>query len=261
MVVGDIIEVLDAAAPPATAQEWDSVGLQVGTAAGPVGTVLVCLEVTDAVLDEAADAGAELIVAHHPLIFRPLAAVLTDRPVGRMVQRLLCAGRSLFVAHTNLDAAPEIGTAAVLGGLLGLRDAAPLLPGEPGLGLVGEIADAPTVAALIERVREALSPARLTIVGSPERTVGRVALMPGAGGDAVAPAAAAGADVLVCGDLKHHDALEALALGVAVIDAGHYATERPVVRSIVRYLRARVGQSVRVLESAVVTDPFAAGPT
>ncbi len=261
MVVGDIIEVLDAVAPPETAQEWDSVGLQVGTAAGPVSTVLVCLDVTDAVLDEAAATGAELIVAHHPLIFRPLTAVLTDRPVGRMVQRLLCAGRSLFVAHTNLDAAPEIGTAAVLGELLGLGDPSPLLPGEPGLGLVGEIADAPTVAALAERVRETLRPARLTIVGSPERAAGRVALMPGAGGDAVAAAAGADADALVCGDLKHHDALEARALGVAVIDAGHYATERPVVGSIARHLRARVGEDVRVIESTVVTDPFAGGPT
>jgi len=261
MVVGDIIEVLDAAAPPGSAQEWDNVGLQVGTAAGPVGTVLVCLEVTDAVLDEAEGTGAELIVAHHPLIFRPLAAVLTDRPVGRMVQRLLCAGRSLFVAHTNLDAAPEIGTAAVLGSLLGLRDASALLPGEPGLGLVGEIADVPTAAALAERVREALSPARLTIVGSPTREVRRVALMPGAGGDAVAAAAEAGADVLVCGDLTHHDALEALALGVTVIDAGHYATERPVVSSVAHYLRARVGERARVIESAVVTDPFAGAPT
>ncbi len=261
MTAGDVIRAIDAVAPAESAQEWDNVGLQVGTAAAPVGAVLVCLEVTDAVLDEAEAEGAELIVAHHPLIFRPLGAVLTDRPVGRMVQRLLCAGRALFVAHTNLDAAPEIGTAAALGGLLGLREATALLPDEGGLGLIGEIADVPTVAALAERVRAALNPARLTVVGRLDRQVRRVALMPGSGGDAVGPAAEGGADALVCGDLTHHDALEALALGLSVIDAGHYATERPVVGSIAHYLRSCVGERVRVIESAVVTDPFSGGPT
>jgi putative NIF3 family GTP cyclohydrolase 1 type 2 len=83
--------------------------------------------------------------------------------------------------------------------------------------------------------------------------------MPGSGGDAVGPAAEAGADVLICGDLQHHDALDARALGLAVIDAGHYATERPVVASLAAELRRRLGNNVRVIESQVNTDPFAGG--
>lgn len=257
MTTADVIRQLERLAPPDTAEPWDNVGLQVGDSAAPLSVLLVCLEVTDAVVAEAEKEGAGLIVAHHPLVFRPLAAITTDRPLGRMLRRLLCAGIGVYVAHTNLDAAPEVGTAATLGRLLGLRDRRPLLGEEPGLGLLGEVAEAATVRALAEQVRDLLEPARLTVVGKGAGPVRTVALMPGSGGDAVGPAADAGADVLICGDLRHHDALEARALGLAVIDAGHYATERPVVASLAGALRRRLGDDVRVIESQVNTDPFA----
>lgn len=259
MTIADVIQELEEIAPLETAEAWDNVGLQLGDPSAPLATLLVCLEVTDAVVAEAEEEGAGLIVAHHPLIFRPLAAITTDRPRGRLVQRLLCGGIAVYAAHTNLDADPEVGTAAALGRLLGLSTGRPLLGENPGLGLVGEPAEVTTVGALAERVREALAPARLTIVGDAAGAVRTVALMPGSGGDAVGPAAEAGADVLICGDLQHHDALDARALGLAVIDAGHYATERPVVASLAAELRRRLGNNVRVIESQVNTDPFAGG--
>lgn len=257
MTVAEVISQLEEIAPPDTAEPWDSVGLQVGDPRAPLSALLVCLEVTELVVEEAEREDVRLIVAHHPLIFRPMSAVTTDCPLGRLLRRLLCAGIAVYVAHTNLDAAPGVGTAAVLGRTLGLHEGGPLVGEEPGLGLIGELAEPTTVAELATRVRELLSPARLTVVGARTRVVRRVALMPGSGGDAVVPAAQAGADVLICGDLKHHDALEARALGLAVIDAGHYATERPVVTSLAAELRRRLGEVVRVVESEVVTDPFA----
>jgi len=259
MTVAEVVRHLEEVAPPGTAQEWDNVGLQVGSREATVSAALICLEITDAIVAEAERLGAELVIAHHPLIFRPLTAVSTDLPLGRLVERLLGSGIAAYAAHTNLDAAPGIGTAAALAELLGVADGRPLLGDEPGLGLVGERAGTGTVAEFAACVREVLRPARLTVVGDGRRQVARVALMPGAGGDAVVPAARAGADVLVCGDLTHHDALEALALGLAVIDAGHYATERPVVHSMAQHLRGRVGGAVDVIESSIVTDPFAAG--
>ncbi len=261
MVVGDVIEYLERAAPPETAQEWDHVGLQLGATDRDVSRVMVCLEVTETVVAEAAEAGAELIVAHHPLIFRTLAAVRTDRPLGRLIARLLREDIAVYASHTNLDAAAGIGTAAVLADLLELSGVSPLMQErESGLGAIGELASETGLCALAEVVRERLEPARLVVLGDEERAVRRVAVMPGSGGDAVGPAAEAGADVLVCGDLNHHDALDALALGLAVIDATHYATERPVVESVVRYLRAVLAGEVDVQASQVVTDPFAAAP-
>ncbi len=259
MTVGEIAQYIHELAPPETAQEWDNVGLQVGAGDDPARVVLICLEVTEAVIDEAEAVGADLLIAHHPLIFRPLSGLRTDLPVGRLVRRLLCGSIALLVAHTNLDAAPEVGTAAILKRLLDVRGGRPLMPmaENAGLGWVGALSAPSTVGEFAARVREALSPSRLAVIGRRERVVRRVALMPGSGGDAVALAAEAGADVLVCGDLKHHDALDALALGLAVIDAGHYATEQPVVSSLAQYLSLRVGEDAKIIESRVVTDPFA----
>lgn len=258
ITVADVAAEIEAVAPRELAEDWDNVGLQVGEPAAAVTGVLVCLEMTDAVVDEACEAGANLIVAHHPLIFGSLDAVRTDRPVGRLIGKMLRAEIAAFVAHTNLDAAPEIGTAAVLADLLGVEFERPLLSeGEVGLGCVGNIADAIPLAELIERINERLRPARIVAVGPEEARIQRLALMPGSGGDAVGAAVAAGADALICGDLKHHDALDALAMGLTVIDATHYATERPVVERLGEHLAAALQDGVAVTVSNIVTDPFA----
>jgi len=234
------------------------VGLQVGSARDEVARVLVTLDITGAVVAEAVAGEADLIISHHPLIFEPLSSVLTDDVTGALVARLLAGGISLYVAHTNLDAAPEIGTAAALAGVLDLGDPGPLLE-QDGLawGRLGRLAEPMSLEDFASEVSERLAPARQTLIGDAGREVRVVAVMPGSGGDAVRPAAAAGADVLVCGDLKHHDALDALALGLAVLDAGHYATERPVVDSVVGYLQ-RQCPDLAVAPSQAVTDPFAA---
>ncbi len=258
MRIADLTAEIERVAPPETALEWDNVGLQLGSPEEPLERVLICLEVTDEVLDEAAGCGAELIIAHHPLIFRPMEAIRTDQPLGAMIRRAMSHGIAIYVAHTNLDAAPEVGTAAVLAEMLELSDTRPLIEEDgAALGLVGDVA-ATTLCGLARRIEEMLQPTRLSVVGE-DRLLERVAVMPGSGGDAV-PAAARCADALVCGDLKHHDALDALASGLAVIDAGHYATERPVVPRLAEHLRERFGPELEVIESDAVTDPFAGAP-
>ncbi|MGI5820397.1 MAG: Nif3-like dinuclear metal center hexameric protein, partial [Armatimonadota bacterium] len=190
MIVADVIAEIEAVAPPSTAQEWDNVGLLIGAADDRCRGVLICLEVTPDVADEAARLGADLIVSHHPLIFSPMRAVRTDRPLGRLLMRLLDDGTAVYAAHTNLDAAPRVGTAAALAAALGVEMIAPLLEEcEVGLGAVGNVPDSPPVDVLIGRIRRALAPARLTVVGETERRVGTLALMPGSGGGAVAEAA------------------------------------------------------------------------
>lgn len=256
--IAQITAEIDAIAPPDTAQEWDNVGLQVGDPHDEAARVLLCLEVTCDVIAEARELGAALIVAHHPLIFRPLEALRTDQPAGRLIRELLDLRIALFVAHTNLDAAPDLGSAAALADLLEVEPDGPLIESsEVGLGCVGNIPSGISVCDLVERVRERLQPARIVQVGESDRTVHRLALMPGSGGDAVGAAAAAGADALICGDLKHHDALDAISLGLTVIDATHYASERPVLQSLAGHLRDRLGNDVEIVVSTVVTDPFA----
>lgn len=258
MKISDVVAIIEEIAPPSTAMEWDNVGLQVGDACARCHGVLVCLEVTPEVVDEAARIGADLILSHHPLIFSPMRSIRTDRPLGTLIRRLLEDGTAAYAAHTNLDAAPLVGTAAALAEALGLEDFAPLVEEhEVRIGAVGKLQDAPPLSAVVGRIRRSLKPARVTVVGETDRIVETLALMPGSGGDAVGPAAAAGADALVCGDLKHHDALDALATGLCVIDATHYATERPVVGALAGYLRSHLPDDMSVVASEVVTDPFA----
>jgi len=256
--VADVVRYLEELAPLQSAAEWDNVGLQVGSAGATVHRVLVTLDVTPEVVAEAEDAGAELILSHHPLILDPLRALTTDDPVGALVTRLVRSGIALYVAHTNLDAAPVIGTALALSERLDFRPTRPLICGEAegGLGAVAELPEAMPLEQFAEVVRERLAAPRVTVVGSGEAVVRRVAFMPGSGGDAVGPAVAAGVQVLVCGDLRHHDGLAARGWGLAVLDAGHYATELPVVGRVAAHLRERIGQGVDVIESGVCTDPF-----
>jgi len=123
--VKTIMRWMEAWAPAAMAEPDDKIGLQIGSPDAPVTTVAVALDVTEAVVEEAAARGAELIVAHHPVIFRPLAAVRTDRPDGRLVAKLLTTGISVYAAHTNLDVAPG-GVNDMLADALGLAETAPL---------------------------------------------------------------------------------------------------------------------------------------
>lgn len=140
-------------APPTWAESWDRIGLQVGDPAAAVNRVLAALEVTDAVLAEAEAAGANLLVVHHPVIFRPLGEVRLDRPAGRRLQQLLRAGLSVYVAHTNLDVAPG-GTNDLLAHLVGLVEAEVLQPAGQER-LVKLVAFVP--AGYEDRVRDALA--------------------------------------------------------------------------------------------------------
>ncbi len=342
--IREITRALDRLAPPALAENWDNVGLLVGDAAQPVETVVVALDASPAVLAQAADAGAGLVVTHHPLIFAPLKRLTEDGGIGTLVRQLVRQNCGLYAAHTNLDSAPG-GLNAYVAKLLGLRDTRPLIPssarpllklvvyvpeahvdavraaitaagaghignyaectfgapgtgtfrpgdathpyiGTPGelekvdevrletvvpnpalgavlaamaaahpyeevaydllplenawpdagLGRIGTL-DAPTTAgAFRDRVAQVLGTDRLSLVGPADRPVRTVALCTGSGGDFLAAAQSAGADLYLTGEVKHHAALLARQAGLAVLDAGHYPTERPAVNLLAGYL-------------------------
>ena len=127
MTVADVLATLHAWAPPGQKADFDRVGLQVGDPAAEVTRVLVALDLTPAVVDEASEAGAELIVTHHPLLFKPLDRATTDHPIGSLVWRLARAGVSFAAIHTNLDAAHG-GVSFALAEQLGVRDLSILAP-------------------------------------------------------------------------------------------------------------------------------------
>lgn len=370
--VADWVDLLHASWPPRDAADWDSTGLQVGDPDDAVRAVLVCLDVTAAVLDEAGERGADLVLAHHPLLFRPLRRLTPETAAGGLALRAARSGVAVLAAHTNYDAAVP-GTTEPVTTLLGLRQVRPLQPLEAGesgsvklvtfvprdhtgavldalaaagagrlgeyercaftvrgsgtfrpsaaatpavgereransvdedrlemvvprgelsgavaalvaahpyeevaydlyplaeagvtgkgLGRVGFLPEPLPLGAVAERLADGLPAPGLRVAGDPDRPVRRVAACGGAGDALIADALRAGADLFVTGDLRHHVTLDALAMGMALIDAGHWATEAaalPAMRERLAAGAAGRGLRARLLASTVRTDPWTA---
>jgi dinuclear metal center YbgI/SA1388 family protein len=333
--VSDWLELVHDRYPPSEAAGWDHVGLQVGDPAWPVERVLVTLDVTTAVVEEAADGPPTMILAHHPLLFRPLAALTPATASGRTALLAARAGIAVAAAHTNLDVArdgagtsdpvarvldlqrvrplttelregatlklvtfvppeavepvldaladagagrigdyercsfrvrgtgtfrpgagadpysgvvgedaaeeeyrlevelPRRRAGAVVAALVAAHpyeevayDLVPLVDGaEVGFGCIGTLPAPSPLAEVAARIRDALPAPHLRYAGDPDRPVSSVAVVGGAGDSLIGAALAAGADVYVTGDLRHHVTLDALELGLSLVDAGHHATE------------------------------------
>lgn len=230
--IRDIVDYIDRFAPFDTAESWDNSGLLIGSPDLPVTRVVAALDATGEVLRHAARTGAELVVTHHPVIFRPLRAVTPGTPVWEAVR----AGVSVLCAHTNLDAAAG-GVNDLLAQALGLGEIAPL-EGEGVLGRMGVLKAPLQPGDFAAYVKEKLCCGGLRYVPG-KLPVRRVGLCSGSGASFLPAAAAAGADAFVTGDVKHDQLLTAAALGVTLIDAGHFATERVVVPELARRLQER----------------------
>ncbi|MER7164742.1 Nif3-like dinuclear metal center hexameric protein [Micromonospora sp. NPDC000207] len=259
--------------PPTWAQEWDRVGLVLGEPTTPVRRIAFVVDVVPETVAEALDAGADLIVAHHPLLLRGVSSVAPTTWKGRIVHRLIRADVALYVAHTNADtAAPGVSDAlAARFGLTGLRPLQPPDPGSPaagsgrGIGRIGELPRPMTLDELTRHAAAVLPPTAWGVraAGDPGRQIRTLAVSGGSGDSFLAGATAAGVDAYLTSDLRHHPAGEHLAAdGPALLDAAHWATERPWLDDVAAHLRAAFG--VETLVSDLPTDPWtghAASPT
>jgi len=271
--VAEIQSVLERLAPSNKAAGWDPVGLQIGDSAASVSRIGVCHEVTAAIVERVLDDEIDLLVSYHPLLFRPTLRLVAGPAAAGRALALARAGVSLLVAHTAFDVASG-GTADALADALGLVDPTPFEPlwdsesdhpdeepafgvyerqGESGfLGRVGTFAG--SFDELVGTVQAVLG-GSARVSGAPHGDTLRVAVVPGSGASAIPAAAGAGADVLVTGDVKHHDARAAGELGVAVIDPGHAATESP---GVARLYAAVAGETDTAIDlTGIDADPWA----
>lgn len=231
--VMDVYRFLDQKAPFSTQLSFDNAGFLVGRGDRTVSAVMVALDITEAVVNEAAQAGAELIVSHHPVIFSP-ARHITDRdPAGRRLLALVEYGIAAICAHTNLDIAAG-GVNDALAQALGLEQVGAF--SEDGIGRIGVVSGRAEAKAFAAQVKERLGANGVRFVdgGHP---VYRVAVGGGACGDMISMAAACGCDTFVTSDIKYHQFQEAEALGLNLIDAGHYPTENVVCPVLADWLR------------------------
>lgn len=239
----DVWNYITSIAPAELAEEWDNVGVLV-RAEGDTNKILVTLDITREVVQEAAESGCGIIVAHHPVIFKPVRSVRWDDIVFSLVR----ANISAVCAHTNLDAA-EGGVNDVLAGIFGLEAVEPFA----GFGRIGLLPKETTADAIAAQCTQKLAAhVRLAHAGRPVR---RLAVLGGAGGSYLQHAAQAGADMIVTGDAGHHEGLDALHAGISLAVAGHYATEWPVVPVLAEKIAARFeGSEILVAHSN--KDPY-----
>jgi dinuclear metal center YbgI/SA1388 family protein len=364
--VQDLLGLLNRLYPPALAESWDNVGLQAGDPAAPVRRVLVCLDVCEAALDRALQAGAQVIVSHHPAIFQPLKRISAADETGRLLMRAIREGVAIISAHTNLDCATN-GLNDWLAAILGIEKTTPLkacggtlfklavyVPrgyeervasalfeagagtvgdydrcsfrvngtgtfrsgqdcrpfiGQPGsmeqvaevrietvltpevqaraiqrmlkvhpyeevaydlvplanqrpdvgLGRIGYLAGSATLGSFARNVKLGLGVPHLRVVGDLEQQVAKVAVCGGSGASLLGEAVRQGADVLVTGDVKYHEALVARSGRVALIDAGHFGTEHIMVKHLAAALREAAAErrmTVEFEELGGEQDPF-----
>jgi dinuclear metal center YbgI/SA1388 family protein len=245
--VKHILDILEGVAPARLAEAWDNPGLQVGGREAPVSRLLISLDPTLDAVREATRRGAQLLITHHPLIFKPISSIEPTRYPGDVLHEAIRNGIALACAHTNLDAARG-GVNDLLAGLLDLRDLSVLEgPGEPageeGIGRIGALPRPLALEAFAREVKGALDAPVVGVVGSGGRTVRRGAVVGGSGGGLIEAAARKGADVLVTGDVGHHDALSALAFGIAVVDAGHFHTEKAAMTGFRETMESRLREA------------------
>ena len=234
--VADILRFLETLAPRSMKMEWDNVGLLCGSKSAEVTKVLVALDPFEGVCHEAADVGAQLIVTHHPLIFRAPKAITDDTSIGRSIMFLCAHGISAINAHTNLDQVPG-GVNDVLAAKLGLENIEIINPVD-GVGLLrcGEV-EAQPLESFLAAVKERLGCEGLRYVNS-TNSVHKVAVGGGACAGEMMEAISAGCDTFVTSDIKYNQFWDAHDLGLNLIDAGHFQTENPVVAVLAEKIAA-----------------------
>ena len=260
MRCSEIIEVLGRLAPEGCACEWDNPGLLAGRSGKEVRNIYIALDATDQVVEAAIGAGADMLLTHHPLIFKAIKKVNDQDFITRRLVKLIQADISYYAMHTNFDAAPGC-MADLAAERLGLTECVPLeamgeMEGSQGLvpygiGKTGYLREPVTVRCLARKVKESFGLPFAVVYGQEllDTEINKVSVCPGAGGSEIEGAIASGSQVLVTGDISHHQGIDAAARNMAVIDGGHYGLEHIFIPYMADYLAASLGDGVNVIQA------------
>ena len=226
--VKDITSVIEEFAPLAIQEKWDNSGLCIGSPEAPVNSILFGLDCTPALVDEAIECGADMIITHHPLIFSGLKKISPDDMVGEAVFKAVKAGISIYAAHTNADKVLA-GVSGAMAAKLGLCNVSVLADeGDgAGLGVVGEFPEALTVEQALELVKERFALKVLKTSKPLDGMIQKVAMCGGSGASLINAAKASGAQLYISGDISYHNFFTPE--GFMLMDIGHYESEIEIV--------------------------------
>ena len=254
MKVKELTGWLDGRYPSSAAEHWDNVGLLVGDDEEEASHVFLALDLTESTLAQAIDAGADMIITHHPMIFEGQKKINNHTFTGRRILSLIRHNIQYYAMHTNYDV---LGMAELSGKIMDLQNGEVLdvtytdEEGNPeGIGRIGNLEKDMTLEECCVYVKHRLELGSLKVFGDMQKKVHRLAISPGSGKSSIAVALEKGADVLVTGDIGHHDGIDAVEQGLAVIDAGHYGTEYIFIEDMKQFFEKKLP----VLD--VLTDPI-----
>lgn len=274
--VAEIIKIMDQLAPPLLAEEWDNVGLQIGDPRLPVRRIWVALDPSPEVVKAACQKEVDLLITHHPLIFRPLKSIDFETPGGSSIRMAAHHQMAIFSAHTNLDIVRD-GVNDVLAQRLGLRnlsvlqpvkvgerakeDIRPLTGGqtEYGIGRIGSLAKAGSLKSLVSLVKKKLKLDFVKIAGDLEMKITQVAICSGSGSSLMQAFLSSKAQAYISGDIHYHDAREAEDANRAIIDIGHFPSEHLMVDALAQQLAniiSKAGIETEITACTIEKDPF-----
>ena len=270
--VSDIIDVMNTLAPRLLAEKWDNVGLQIGDPQQNVKNIWIALDPTLPVLDAACRENVDLLITHHPLIFRPLKSIDFQTPLGSLLNMAVRHQLAVFSAHTNLDIVAG-GINDLLSERIGLTHLKPLRKtSDPceiqspetdgraqGLGRIGNLESPLELVAFAKMIKQKLGLKTIRFAGNSSLTVTEAAVCSGSGSDLLPDFFASSAEVYVSGDLKYHDARDVEAANLGLIDIGHFSSEKLIIHALSERLKVILpakGFEVNVEACDLEKDPF-----
>ena len=233
--VKDIVNIMEDYAPVKLKESYDNVGLMVGDSSCEVTKILIALDCTLKVIEEAIKCGCNLIITHHPLLFKKPNSITTDTLQGKKIIKLIKNNINLYSSHTNLDSTPN-GINEIIMNVLGFNKGRILetsvLNQEAGIGRIATLNEPSTLEELIHRVKLRLNIEAIRYCGDEAKTISKVAVINGSGEDYIAMAIKQGAECIITGDTTYHYISDYNEDGIAIIDAGHFETEWPAMKIV-----------------------------
>lgn len=227
MVLKQIIDIIESVAPRRQQEAWDNSGLQVGDVSREIHSVLLAVDVSEAVVAEAIREGCDLILSHHPLLFHGLKHLTGSTPQERCVAEAIRHYIAIYSSHTSMDKALR-GVSGRMAEMLGLQDIRILVPSadnpQTGLGIIGTLPQPMLWSGWLKHVQQVFGAGYVRYTDSPKPTISRVALCGGAGAEFIPEAIAAGADTYLSADIKYHD-MQAAAGQIMAVDIDHWTSE------------------------------------
>lgn len=268
ITVADIISAMEEISPTYLAEDWDNVGLQIGSSAWPVRKVWIALDPLPAIIEEACREDVDLLVTHHPLFFKPIRTLDLGTAQGNIIKTCIRNKLAVYSAHTNFDSVRG-GLNDIFADLIGLQnchvfDRSKILQMDPksnhGIGRVGDLSPPVKLKQLAQSLKQRLNLNSIRIVGDPKLLVERVAICTGSGSGLLNKFISSETQVYISGDIRYHDALSVLEAKKGLIDVGHFASEQIMIDVVAERLKKKIRSSkahpIKIEPCHLERDPF-----